>query len=512
MTPTSSSSDSRSPTADAPITASEAASTEDCPREVKDASGHELVRAPTGVPTPARLGARHLGYRVRFALRTSGLTALVGLGGWTGRTAIAWMCSKILGLFLSSSAREANRRRVQNDAIRRIVSLLGRLKGAFAKAGQFASTRHDLLPAGAVEALGTLRDRVPALPFDLVRDVVEKELGRPIDAAFASFDPVPIGAASIAQAHRATLPGGEQVVVKIQYPWIRDSLSSDLFVLAAAAHLWVWLRGRERWGVDRDRFFDEFKAGLREELDFVREGVVAGEIARNLAADPQIVVPAVLSELTRPRLLTMTWHPCVNVADRPGLANLGVAPRAVLEVLARAYAKQVFVDGHFHADPHPGNLFVVDEPGAAQHPRVLFVDFGLSKALDPSLRVAIRQGLYAVLQRDVEAFVARMGDMGMIAPGAEPGVRDAVQAMFERMATPGGTGGVLGASGAQVLALKDEAKRLLQETPGIQLPTELLLYAKTLSYLFALGEALDPEVDLMKIATPYLLQFLAARD
>ena len=184
-------------------------------------------------------------------------------------------------------------------------------------------------------------------------------------------------------------------------------------------------------------------------------------------------------------------------------------PCDVLEVLARAYAKQVFVDGLFHADPHPGNLFVIDEPDAATAPRVLFVDFGLSKRLSPELRRELRKGIYALLQRDVDGFVARMHAMNMIAPGAEPGVRSAVISMLERL---GGEGGLFGIGNGQVLGIKDEAKRLLQETPGLQLPNDLLLYARTLSYLFALGEQLDPELDLMKLSMPYLLRFLAATD
>ena len=251
----------------------------------------------------------------------------------------------------------------------------------------------------------------------------------------------------------------------------------------------------------------ELRETLREELDFEREAAVAREIASNLCLEPQIVVPEIVPALTTRRVLTMSFHAAVSVTDRSGLARLGVAPAAVLEILARAYAKQVFVDGLFHADPHPGNLFVLDEPGAALRPRVLFIDFGLSRRLDPGLRRELRQALFALLQRDLEGFVGAMDRMGMIAPGAQGGVRVAVQAMLERMQREGGS--PLALSGGQVLSLKDEAKRLLQQTPGIQLPNDLLLYARTLSYLFALGAELDPSVDLLKISVPYLLKFLA---
>ena len=176
----------------------------------------------------------------------------------------------------------------------------------------------------------------------------------------------------------------------------------------------------------------------------------------------------------------------------------------MLEILIRAYTKQMFVDGLFHADPHPGNLFVLDEPGARERPRLLFVDFGLSRRLDPRLHREIRRGIYALMQRDLDAFIAAMDRMKMVETGHRDAVRAAVASMFERI------GGGLEIAGSRVLPLKDEAKALLQTTPGLQLPNDLLLYAKTLAYVFALGAELDPDVDLMKLSLPALLRFLAA--
>jgi ubiquinone biosynthesis protein len=181
----------------------------------------------------------------------------------------------------------------------------------------------------------------------------------------------------------------------------------------------------------------------------------------------------------------------------------------VLGVLARAYASQVFVDGLFHADPHPGNLFVVDEPDATSSPRLLFVDFGLSRRLEPELRRELRLGLYALLKRDSDEFLAGMDRMGMIAEGARADVKRAVEQMFERIS---GGGGALALDGGQVLSIKNEAKGLLRETPGLELPTDLLLYAKTLAYVFALGADLDPEVDMMQLSLPYALRFLAQKE
>jgi len=276
----------------------------------------------------------------------------------------------------------------------------------------------------------------------------------------------------------------------------------------------VALRSRPKKAtvLDWSRFFDEFESSLKEEMDFRIEARAAGEIADNLKDDPQVRVPHVVETHSSERVLTVYYHPCVNIVDRPGLARLGVSPRSILEILARAYSKQIFVDGLFHADPHSGNLFVIDEPRAAENPCVLFVDFGLQRRLSKELRTSLRKGIYALLQRDLDEFIQRMDELDMIAEGSQPAVRAAVEEMFQAIGKSSGTGSPLAVGGGRILDLKDQAKVLLEKTPGLQLPNDLLLYARTLSYLFALGEELDPEVDLMKISTPYLLRFLAEKE
>lgn len=473
-------------------------------------SKHRSHTATPSGETPAPLHdvstLRRLAGRLRFTLRTSGVEAFARLGF------VFASASLDLGLGRLLDGRENGERTRRRRDIRlgrsaeALASALGNLKGAYAKAGQFASIRHDLLPDRASRALGSLQDRVPPLHFDVIRAKVEAELGQPLEQVFAEFDPIPLGAASVAQVHRATLPDGRQVAVKVQYPWLESSLPSDIRVLRRVVR-WI-----ERWAgrelPDREGVLQEFAEGLAEELDFTREADVAEEIAANLADDARIVVPQIVRSLSTRTLLTMEFFDALPMSDPDRLRQAGVEPRDILEILGRAYAKQVFQDGLFHADPHPGNLFVL----TGNPSRVLFVDFGLSKRLDPELRRQMRLGIYAVIQKDVPAFVERMDAMGMIAPGAHDGVRAAVEAMFDRISAQGGNAGALGLAGAQILGLKDEAKALLQETPGLQLPNSLLLYAKTLSYLFALGDQLDPNVDLVKISLPYLLKFLASKD
>ena len=449
---------------------------------------------------------------LRLWLRTSGVGPVLGIV-WCGAiSGLIFAAARVRGLLDAPESRASRHRRAVTLIVERWVRLLGDLRGAYAKAGQFAASRPDLIPKEAAAALTTLRDRLPPLPPAEIRSAIEAELKMPLEEAFGEFDPLPIGAASIAQVHRATLHDETPVAVKVQYPWIQASVDADLKVLRALAHLLLRLGSNRRWTFDFERFFAEFAGGLAAELDFEAEAQAAREIAANLADDSSIQVPRVIASHTRTRVLTMTYSPCINIADSTGLAKLGVQPSKVLEIVIRAYAKQIFQDGLFHADPHPGNLFVLDEPEASENPRVLFVDFGLHRRLSPELQKEMRQGIFALMQRNVDLFVQRMNALEMIAPGAEPGVRKAVSEMLDRIAEEGGSGALMSAPGNRVLNLKDEAKRLLEETPGLQLPNDLLLYAKTLAYVFALGEQIAPGIDPMKIAVPYLLQFLATRD
>jgi ubiquinone biosynthesis protein len=463
------------------------------------------LRIPGDPALPKRTATTGASIPPRFWLRALGVSQTLRLLRCFAAIAVREAAGRSLDAFVGIGGKAMRRTRRRAAAAQRLARALGDLKGPFAKAGQFASLRYDVLAPEIRTAFATLQDRAAPRPLAEITAVVEAELGAPLAEHFAAFDAAPLGAASVAQVHRARLTSGEAVAVKVQFPWLAYSLRADLVL----ARLLLRALGGRNASPSRARLFDEFASGLAEELDFEREARVAAEIAANLAGDPQVVVPAIHTELSTRRVLVMSYLPAIPIADRATLEQRGVPVRDVLATLARAYAKQVFVDGLFHADPHPGNLFVIDEPDATVRPRVLFIDFGLSKHLEPTLRREMRLGIHALLRRDVEGFVDGMERMGMIAPGARDRVRDAVAAMFERMA---GEGQMLGLGGAQVLALKDQAKQLLEKTPGLQLPNALLLYAKSMSYLFALGEQLAPDVDIMRISVPYLLRFLAERD
>lgn len=446
------------------------------------ASGPPTMLHPDRLPEPT-LSSRALA-RLEWIARVTGVAAFVML------------LRVLLGI---ARGGEAPGRRLPAS----LPTVLGTLKGPFTKLGQLAAVRVDTLDSETRDALVSLRDDVPALPFWQIGRVIEAELGAPLARHFVAIDPTPLGAASIAQVHRARLHDGRAVIVKVQYPWLTRSARADLALLR---RLLKRIAPSER----AEAAFAEFSRSYREELDFCREAAMAAEIAANLAGDARLVVPEILPSHSSGRVLTMLELPALPLQAPEELAARGIPMPEVLRTIVAAYAKQMFVDGLFHADPHPGNLFVIDEPEATERPRVLFVDFGLSQRLDPELRKEVRQGIYALLKNDLDSFLAGMERMQMIEPGAQPAVRTAVSAMFERIR--GEQGGAMAMSTDRVLALKDEASALLFETPGLTLPLPLLFYAKTLSYVFALGRELAPEVDLMKLAVPYLLRFLAETD
>jgi ubiquinone biosynthesis protein len=277
-------------------------------------------------------------------------------------------------------------------AARRLRQALEECGGMFVKLGQVLSTRADLLPAGVVAELSRLQDQVAPAPPEAVRELLEAELGRPVEEVFASLDPEPIAAASIAQAYRGRLRGGEAVVVKVQRPGIAEAVDRDLLVLAELARV---AETRTGWGADYHvtDLAEEFADRLREELDFRLEARNATEIAALTDGD-RVHVPVVHTELSTARILVMEWLDGVSVREVERIDALGLDRARLAETLLRSSLRQMLVDGRFHADPHPGNVLVLADG------RLGLIDFGATGRLDPLQQASMREMLVAVQQRD----------------------------------------------------------------------------------------------------------------
>jgi ubiquinone biosynthesis protein len=393
------------------------------------------------------------------------------------------------------------RTRAERDAAagQRLANALGSLRGIYTKLGHHLATRVDSFSDEFRAPLDALGDSAPPVAFASIQAEIARALGS--NARFAWIDPTPLGTASIAQVHRARLRSGAIVAVKVRHPELTpERIARDVRSLRRVA----WLLRPWLGQSDTRALLDELGVALVREIDFELEGRAAEEIARDLASDPRVLVPRVHWEATARSVLTLDFVPRTRIDDRTALDARGIAPEAVLAIVADAYGRQVFGHGLFHADPHAGNLYVVDEPGPS--PRVLFLDFGLAERLSPPVREELRLGLQALLKRDADALLAGLERLHAVVPGREAQARAALASALEA-----GAAGALGANAAGIQSLKTLAKRLVRESAAFRVPRELLLWARTLAHVYNLTERIAPGADPMPRFLPHLLRFVTQK-
>jgi predicted unusual protein kinase regulating ubiquinone biosynthesis (AarF/ABC1/UbiB family) len=351
----------------------------------------------------------------------------------------------------------------------------------FIKLGQLLSTRPDLLPQPYIDALARLQDNVAPFPYEEVEQIVTEELGVRISKAFLDFSPTPLAAASLGQVHRATLRDGRAVVVKVQRPGIRQQVLEDLESLAEIAGV---LDRRTKIG-KRYQFsamVEEFRKTLLNELDYRREAGNLTILADNLAEFEMIVVPRPVADYSTARVLTMDYITGRKVDGMSPVALLEIDGEALAEELFRAYLKQIFVDGFFHADPHPGNVFITDDA------RIALLDLGMVDRIGPRLQEQLLQMVLAISEgrSDEVADVAiKIGET--TEEFREKEFRRRVEEVVAQ--TQDATLGQLEV-GKLILDMAKEAG----ET-GIRMPPELTVLGKALLNLDGIGRVLAPEFD-----------------
>ncbi len=369
------------------------------------------------------------------------------------------------------------------------------LGSAFIKLGQLLSARPDVLPADVVEEFARLQDRVPSFPFSIVEERLSQELGERC-AEIIDLEMEPLGSASLAQVHRASLRSGRQVVFKVQRPDLEQRFRLDLEVLQQVA---AAVQRHPRWGVGRDwlGIAKECRRVLLRELDFRLEAEHAARFRQQFLDDPGIRVPAVVWELSSRRVLCLDYVPGIKITDRAALIEAGIVPAAVAEKGAASYLQQLVRFGFFHADPHPGNLAVASD-GA-----LIYYDFGMVGQISERLRSRIGRMVRLAAGRDAAGLVTELQQAGVIAAGIDPGpVRRLVRLMLNEALTPPFTADVLG-------KLSGDLYDLVYGQP-FRLPPELIFVMRALSTFEGVGRSLDPGFSLVAIAKPYLLPLMTS--
>ncbi|MBM5802187.1 MAG: AarF/ABC1/UbiB kinase family protein, partial [Cyanobacteria bacterium K_DeepCast_35m_m2_023] len=287
------------------------------------------------------------------------------------------------------------------------------LGSAFIKLGQLLSARPDVFPAEVVAQFARLQDQVPPVSFAVVQDLLERELGERC-AEVIDLEQRPLGSASLAQVHRASLRSGRQVVLKVQRPGLEALFRHDLEVLQQVA---AAVQRHPRWGRGRDwlGIAQECRRVLLRELDFRLEAEHAARFRQQFLDDPGIRIPAVVWELSSRRVLCLDYVGGIKISDRPALIAAGIDPAAVAEKGAASYLQQLVRFGFFHADPHPGNLAVASD-GA-----LIYYDFGMMGQLSSRLRSRLGRMVTAAASRDAGALVVELQAAGVIAAGIDPG-------------------------------------------------------------------------------------------
>jgi ubiquinone biosynthesis protein len=401
--------------------------------------------------------------------------------------------------FLSPLVWFARRRQASRGVRLRLA--LEELGPIFVKFGQAVSTRRDLLPGDIADELARLQDRVPPFPGALARQLIEGSYGVPLHEVFASFDETPLAAASIAQVHAARLPGGEEVVVKVLRPGMRALIERDLEVLHALAGLAerYWPEGRR---LRPREVVAEYQKTVLDELDLMREAANASQLKRNFAGSTELYVPEVYWDHCRSDVMVMERIHGVPIADLAALRAAGTNIARLAENGVRIFFTQVFRHNFFHADMHPGNIFViVDDP---QQPRYAAVDFGIVGTLDPRDQYYLAANFLAVFDRDYRRVAQLHLASGWVPPGAridemESAVRTVCEPIFDRPLKDISFGRIL-------LRLFEISRRF-----NVQIQPQLVLLQKTLLNVEGLGRQLYPELDIWSTASPILRQWMRER-
>lgn len=417
---------------------------------------------------------------------------------------------------------------VRRTSIRRWVGLARKFRlmaielgGMQIKLGQFLSSRADILPEQITSELAGLQDEVPPAPTGYILDRIAEELGASTEEVFALFDSTAVAAASLGQVHYATLPDGREVAVKVQRPRIDEIIEVDLSAVSMVVRI-VKNYPPIRRRANLQALFEEFGRVLREELNYEHELLNSETFRANFADVPGIYVPHTIPELSTKKVLVMERISGVKITDFAMLDQLGIDRHELAERLNHAYLKQFFLDGFFHADPHPGNLFVRAEGPIADLARtngyytaanngshngvvkgtpftLIFIDFGMVGRMPKGTMDALRDAVVGLATNDAERMVAAFDRLGAILPSADrrqvvKGFQTILRFAYDRT--------VRELNNLDIQTIMDETHDMVFDLP-FQMPQDLIYLGRALSMVGGLATMLDPDINLFESLRPF---------
>ncbi|MDF5714672.1 MAG: AarF/ABC1/UbiB kinase family protein [Rhizonema sp. NSF051] len=380
-----------------------------------------------------------------------------------------------------------------------LKNILVDLGPVYVKLGQLLSTRPDLLNAAYIDELSTLQDEVPAVPWSAIEIVIRQQLKCPLEETFTTINPIPVAAGSIAQTHRATLADGREVALKVQRPGIDLTIAQDIALIQGIADLVARTEFGQNYEIKSTA--EEFTKALEAELDFIREADFTDQLRKNLSQsnwyDPsKIVVAEIYWDLTTLKLLVMEWLDGVPLLSANLIANKnGKDPveerKAITSLLFRVFFQQLYIDGFFHADPHPGNLFYLKDG------RIALLDCGMVGRLDPRTQQVLTEMLLAIVDLDSQ----RCAQLTLqISDSPQPINLSRLESDYDRMLKKYHN---LNLSQINFSMIIYEVLQITRNNK-IRLPSNMGLYAKTLANLEGVARGFNPEINFIEEAQPLL--------
>jgi len=407
-------------------------------------------------------------------------------------------------------------------------SLAIQMGGVLIKVGQFLSSRVDILPKEITDELAGLQDEVPPVKFDAIRQVIEDELGNPLTSFFLTFDEKPLAAASLGQVHRATITSTYQVsfsksdsspltvAVKVQRPNIDRIIETDLSALQTVGN-WLHRYRPIRKHADVPELLKEFAIILREETDYENEARNAETFAKNFSDDPNVRVPEVVWSLTTRRVLTLEDVWAIKITDYQAITQAGISRSEVASRLLNTYLQQIFEDAFFHADPHPGNLFVnpLPPPTGFEYLKqtkpkwqLTFVDFGMVGKIPPNLRTGLRELLIGVGTQDASRVVKAYQMLDVLLPDADIALIEKAEAkVFERFWGKNMTE-LMSISTEEMHEFANDYRELIYTMP-FQVPQNIIFLARAVGILSGMCTGLDPNFNVWDHLAPFAQKLIA---